>query len=96
MVCRASICKLNKAEVVPCNCLPEITIIGGGLAGCEAAWQAAQRGCQVTIHEMKPVRFSPAHESVLLAELVCSNSLRAADDGDFRGHGQRPLSAESS
>ena len=58
---------------------PEITIIGGGLAGCEAAWQAAQRGCRVTIHEMKPVRFSPAHESPQLAELVCSNSLRSAD-----------------
>lgn len=58
---------------------PEITIIGGGLAGSEAAWQAAQRGCAVILHEMKPVRFSPAHESPLLAELVCSNSLRAAD-----------------
>ena len=58
---------------------PEITIIGGGLAGCEAAWQIAQRGCTVTLHEMKPVRYSPAHESPQLAELVCSNSLRSAD-----------------
>ncbi|MFZ5776065.1 MAG: methylenetetrahydrofolate--tRNA-(uracil(54)-C(5))-methyltransferase (FADH(2)-oxidizing) TrmFO [Thermodesulfobacteriota bacterium] len=57
----------------------EITIIGGGLAGCEAAWQVAQRGGRVRLYEMKPVRFSPAHESPLLAELVCSNSLRAAD-----------------
>ena len=56
---------------------PEITIIGGGLAGCEAAWQAARRGATVKIHEMKPVKFSPAHESTLLAELVCSNSLRS-------------------
>lgn len=53
-----------------------ITIIGGGLAGCEAAWQAAQRGVSVVLHEMKPVRFSPAHELPGLAELVCSNSLR--------------------
>lgn len=53
-----------------------ITIIGGGLAGCEAAWQAAQRGITVILHEMKPQRFSPAHELPGLAELVCSNSLR--------------------
>lgn len=53
-----------------------ITIIGGGLAGCEAAWQAAQRGITVVLHEMKPQRFSPAHELPGLAELVCSNSLR--------------------
>lgn len=53
-----------------------ITIIGGGLAGCEAAWQIAQRGVPVVIHEMKPHRFSPAHQLPGLAELVCSNSLR--------------------
>lgn len=53
-----------------------ITIIGGGLAGCEAAWQAAQRGIKVVLHEMKPQRFSPAHHLPGLAELVCSNSLR--------------------
>ncbi len=56
-----------------------ITIIGGGLAGCEAAWQAAGRGCEVRLLEMKPRAFSPAHHSEGLAELVCSNSLRAAD-----------------
>jgi methylenetetrahydrofolate--tRNA-(uracil-5-)-methyltransferase len=54
----------------------KITIIGGGLAGCEAAWQAARRGVAVILHEMKPVRFSPAHHLPGLAELVCSNSLR--------------------
>ena len=54
-----------------------IRIIGGGLAGCEAAWQAAERGLAVELYEMKPARFSPAHESVKLAELVCSNSLRS-------------------
>jgi methylenetetrahydrofolate--tRNA-(uracil-5-)-methyltransferase len=58
--------------------MPTITIIGAGLAGCEAAWQAAGRGCRVVLHEMKPQRFSPAHGSADLAELVCSNSLRGA------------------
>ncbi|MEW6518697.1 MAG: methylenetetrahydrofolate--tRNA-(uracil(54)-C(5))-methyltransferase (FADH(2)-oxidizing) TrmFO [Thermodesulfobacteriota bacterium] len=56
-----------------------LTIIGGGLAGCEAAWQAAQRGCRVILHDMKPQRFSPAHSSPDLAELVCSNSFRSDD-----------------
>ena len=53
-----------------------ITVIGGGLAGCEAAWQAAERGVPVTLCEMKPHRFSPAHVLPGLCELVCSNSLR--------------------
>ena len=58
--------------------LPRVTIIGGGLAGCEAAWQAAAFGCHVTLFEMKPERYTPAHHSPHLAELVCSNSLRSA------------------
>lgn len=58
--------------------IPQLTIIGAGLAGCEAAWQAAQEGAEVTLYEMKPQRFSPAHHSPLLGELVCSNSLRGA------------------
>jgi methylenetetrahydrofolate--tRNA-(uracil-5-)-methyltransferase len=56
-----------------------VTIIGGGLAGCEAAWQLAERGCPVQLIDMKPLKFSPAHEAEDLAELVCSNSLRSAD-----------------
>ncbi len=56
-----------------------ITIIGGGLAGCEAAWQAAERGCKVHLIDMKPKTFSPAHQSEKLGELVCSNSLRSND-----------------
>jgi len=52
-------------------------IIGGGLAGCEAAWQMASRGKTVTLYEMKPKRFSAAHHSPLLGELVCSNSLKS-------------------
>ncbi len=56
---------------------PCINIIGGGLAGSEAAWQAARLGVRVVLHEMKPLKFSPAHKMQGLAELVCSNSLRS-------------------
>lgn len=55
----------------------EVTVIGAGLAGCEAAWQLAQRGIKVRLFEMKGKKFSPAHKSEQFAELVCSNSLRA-------------------
>jgi len=55
-----------------------VTIIGGGLAGCEAAWQLLKRGRLVHLYEMKPTRYSPAHKSSHLAELVCSNSFRSA------------------
>jgi len=54
-----------------------VVIVGAGLAGCEAAWQAARRGVCVTLYEMKPGRTSPAHRSPDFAELVCSNSLRS-------------------
>ncbi len=53
-------------------------VIGAGLAGCEAAWQLAQRGFKVSLYEQKPLKKSPAHKSDLPAELVCSNSLKAA------------------
>jgi methylenetetrahydrofolate--tRNA-(uracil-5-)-methyltransferase len=58
---------------------PPIHIIGGGLAGSEAAWQVAQAGVPVVIHEMRPVRGTEAHETDSLAELVCSNSFRSDD-----------------
>jgi methylenetetrahydrofolate--tRNA-(uracil-5-)-methyltransferase len=54
-----------------------INVIGAGLAGCEAAWQAAKRGVKVRLYEMKPKKFSPAHKMDTFAELVCSNSLRS-------------------
>ena len=54
-----------------------INIIGAGLAGCEAAWQAAKRGVRVKLYEMKPEKFSPAHSNENFAELVCSNSFKA-------------------
>src|ERR1700749_2510660 len=56
-----------------------IHIIGGGLAGSEAAWQAAEAGCDVVLHEMRPVRGTDAHQTDSLAELVCSNSFRSDD-----------------
>ena len=55
-----------------------VTVIGAGLAGCEAAWQLAQRGVPVVLREMKPEKMTPAHHSGDFAELVCSNSLRGA------------------
>jgi methylenetetrahydrofolate--tRNA-(uracil-5-)-methyltransferase len=55
-----------------------LTVIGGGLAGCEAAWQAANLGVDVDLYEMRPQRSGPAHQTARLAELVCSNSLRGA------------------
>ena len=57
--------------------LMPIHVIGGGLAGTEAAWQIAQAGVPVILSEMRPVRPSPAHHSQELAELVCSNSFGA-------------------
>ena len=54
-----------------------VIIIGGGLAGCEATWQLLKRGFDVLLYEMKPEVYTPAHKSPLLAELVCSNSLRS-------------------
>jgi methylenetetrahydrofolate--tRNA-(uracil-5-)-methyltransferase len=55
--------------------LAEVTVIGGGLAGSEAAWQAAELGCSVELWEMRPVKETPAHRTDSFAELVCSNSL---------------------
>lgn len=57
------------------NRLPVVTVVGGGLAGSEAAWQLAERGFPTTLYEMRPNKTSPAHVSDRLAELVCSNSL---------------------
>jgi len=59
----------------------QITIIGGGLAGVEAAWQAANRGARVKLYEMRPVKQTPAHRTDKLAEIVCSNSLKSDEPG---------------
>ena len=61
------------------NDIKKINVIGAGLAGCEAAYQAAQRGVFVKLYEMKPKKFTPAHHNNNFAELVCSNSLRSDD-----------------
>jgi len=62
-----------------------VTVIGGGLAGCEAAWQLAKRGCKVSLIEMRPFNMTPAHSSDNLAELVCSNSLGALNPDSAGG-----------
>lgn len=59
----------------------EITVIGGGLAGVEAAWQAAETGAKVNLYEMRPVQKTPAHRTDQLAEIVCSNSLKSDEIG---------------
>lgn len=61
------------------------TIVGGGLAGCEAAWQLARRGVACDLHEMRPVRPTPVHQTADFGELVCSNSLRGNDLGQAAG-----------
>jgi len=59
----------------------EVVVIGGGLAGAEAAWQAAEGGARVRLYEMRPVRQTPAHRTEHLAEIVCSNSLKSDEPG---------------
>ena len=66
--------------------VPPIHVVGGGLAGSEAAWQIAETGVPVILHEMRPVRMTEAHKSRGLAELVCSNSFRS-DDSDLNAVG---------
>ena len=65
-----------------------IHVIGGGLAGSEAAWQMAQAGLNVVLHEMRPVRKTDAHQTDGLAELVCSNSFRSDDRSEERRVGK--------
>ena len=61
------------------------TDVGGGLAGSEAAWALANRGFQVTLHEMRPVQPTPAHQTDRLAELVCSNSFKSTETSNAHG-----------
>ena len=74
----------------------KFAIAGGGLAGCECAWQLARRGHQVTIFEMKPERYSPAHDGPGLAELVCSNSFRSEDAASAIGQLKAEMTAAGS
>src|SRR6266571_6502434 len=61
--------------------MTEVIVIGGGLAGVEAAWQAARAGASVWLYEMRPVQQTPAHRTDKLAEIVCSNSLKSDEPG---------------
>src|ERR671933_554250 len=61
--------------------MDEVVVIGGGLAGAEAAWQAARAGARVRLYEMRPTRQTPAHRTEKLAEIVCSNSLKSDEEG---------------
>src|SRR3954447_15826109 len=65
--------------------MPPIHIIGGGLAGSEAAWQLAERGHDVVIHEMRPARGAEAHKTDRLAELVCSNTFKSTETTNAHG-----------
>jgi methylenetetrahydrofolate--tRNA-(uracil-5-)-methyltransferase len=65
--------------------MAEVTVVGGGLAGCEAAWQLAERGHEVTLVEMRPVQTTPAHQTERLAELVCTNSFKSEDPTNAHG-----------
>ena len=71
----------------------KINIIGGGLAGCECAYQLLKRGYNVTMYEMKGKKFNPAHHMATLAELVCSNSLKSTDFASASGVLKRELNA---
>src|ERR671930_2741549 len=62
-----------------------VHVIGGGLAGSEAAWQLARRGHDVIIHEMRPMRPTPAHKTDCLAELVCSNTFKSTETSNAHG-----------
>ncbi|PKQ10036.1 MAG: methylenetetrahydrofolate--tRNA-(uracil(54)-C(5))-methyltransferase (FADH(2)-oxidizing) TrmFO [Actinobacteria bacterium HGW-Actinobacteria-9] len=77
----------------PSHISDTVTVIGGGLAGTEAALQLSSRGCQVRLFEMRPGTPSPAHHTDRLAELVCSNSLKSTDDSTAAGQLKRELTA---
>lgn len=68
-------------------------VIGGGLAGCEAAWQLARRGVEVCLHEMRPIKMTPAHQTGNLAELVCSNSLKSMAEDSAPGQLKKEMLA---
>jgi methylenetetrahydrofolate--tRNA-(uracil-5-)-methyltransferase len=65
--------------------MAKVTVVGGGLAGSEAAWQLAERGHEVTLHEMRPVRSTAAHQSEKLGEIVCSNTFKSEDLANAHG-----------
>ncbi|HEX2166595.1 MAG TPA: methylenetetrahydrofolate--tRNA-(uracil(54)-C(5))-methyltransferase (FADH(2)-oxidizing) TrmFO, partial [Longimicrobiales bacterium] len=74
-----------RTEAIEGVAMADVLVVGGGLAGCEAAWQLAERGHTVTLREMRPVRSTPAHQTQDLAELVCTNSFKSEDHGNAHG-----------
>src|SRR2546425_12572640 len=68
-----------RSTLFPYTTLFRSDVIGGGLAGCEAAWALAERGLRVTLHEMRPGKMTPAHQTESLAELVCSNTFKSVE-----------------
>ena len=72
----------------------EVAVVGGGLAGSEAAWQLAERGHRVALYEMRPVVTTPAHQTDGLAELVCSNSFKSQEITNLRGVRKLTLGSE--
>ncbi len=83
----------HQRDVHSANC---VTVVGGGLAGCEAAWQLAERGVSVRLIEMRPANPSPAHHSADLGELVCSNSLKSENPESAAGLLKAELAAMGS
>src|ERR1051325_2665934 len=65
--------------------MPSVSVIGGGLAGWEAAWALAERGYSVRLHEMRPEKKTPAHQTGRLAEIVCSNTFKSTDVTNAHG-----------
>ena len=65
--------------------MAQVTVVGGGLSGSEAAYQLAERGHDVILHEMRPVRGTPAHHTDRLAEVVCTNSFKSLDPQNAHG-----------
>lgn len=86
----------NTEELTPGIAAGTVTVIGAGLAGCEAAYQAAKKGCHVRLYEMKPKKYTPAHHHDGFAELVCSNSLRSNELSNAVGLLKAELSAMGS
>src|SRR3989475_3318845 len=75
----------RRGSIVGAQHAAPVQVIGGGLAGCEAAWALAERGVGVTLHEMRPVRMTPAHQTDRLAELVCSNTFKSVEPPHAHG-----------
>ena len=76
---------VRRGRCIEGKLMADVTVVGGGLAGCEAAWQLAERGHDVTLVEMRPVRSTPAHQTGDLAELVCTNSFKSEDPTNAHG-----------